>query len=140
MRCEGRGPMLVVDASSVSEVLVRRPLAAAVLQRMRADTDHLAPHILDVEVFGVIRKEHLRGTLDTTSATLAVGELRAWKVERFPHGPLLARAWELRDTVRGWDAMYVALAEALDAVLLTTDGRLARARGPRCAFELITKE
>jgi predicted nucleic acid-binding protein len=50
---------------------------------------------------------------------------------------LLARAWELRDTVRGWDAMYVALAEALDAVLVTTDRRLAAAIGPECRIQAI---
>ncbi|MDN5804141.1 MAG: DUF3375 family protein [Microlunatus sp.] len=48
---------------------------------------------------------------------------------------LLGRAWELRATVRGWDAMYVALAELMDARLLTTDVRLARAIGPRCQIE-----
>ena len=57
--------------------------------------------------------------------------------ERYGHRPLIARAWELRDTVRGWDAMYVALAEALGAVLVTLDARLATARGPTCRIELI---
>ena len=42
------------------------------------------------------------------------------------------------DTVRGWDAMYVALAEALDAVLVTTDGRLAAASGATCRIEAVT--
>lgn len=65
------------------------------------------------------------------------GDLEAWPGERFGHRLLLARAWELRDTVRGWDAMYVALAEALDAILVTTDRRLASASGPTCAIEAI---
>ena len=60
-----------------------------------------------------------------------------WPGERFGHRPLLARAWELRDTVRGWDAMYVALAEALDAVLVTTDDRLAATTGPTCTIERV---
>ena len=55
--------------------------------------------------------------------------------ERFGHRLLLARAWELRDTVRGWDAMYVALAEVMDAVLVTTDRRLAAAVGPTCRID-----
>ncbi|MEJ7757390.1 MAG: hypothetical protein WKF83_14760 [Nocardioidaceae bacterium] len=62
----------------------------------------------------------------------------AWPGERFGHRLLLSRAWQLRDTVRGWDAMYVALAEALDAVLVTTDGRLAAASGPTCRIEAVT--
>jgi predicted nucleic acid-binding protein len=62
---------------------------------------------------------------------------KAWPGERVGHRPLLARAWELRDTIRGWDAMYVALAEALDAVLVTTDRRLAAAAGPTCRVEAL---
>ena len=58
--------------------------------------------------------------------------------ERFGHRALLERAWELRATVRGWDAMYVTLAEVLEVPLITLDGRLARATGPRCVIELIS--
>jgi predicted nucleic acid-binding protein len=43
----------------------------------------------------------------------------------------------LRDAVRGWDAMYVALAEALDVPLVTVDVRLAGAPGPTCAIEVL---
>jgi predicted nucleic acid-binding protein len=129
--------MLVVDASSLCEVLIGTQGAEAIRDRLAADRDHAAPHIVDVEVFGVIRREHLRGRLDRTEANQAVEDLEAWPGERFGHRPLLARAWELRDTVRGWDAMYVALAEALDAILVTTDRRLAAAPGPTCSIELV---
>jgi predicted nucleic acid-binding protein len=129
--------MLVVDASCLCEVLIGSPGAEAIRDRLAADGDHAAPHIVDIEVFGVVRREHLRGRLDRTEATQAVEDLAAWPGERFGHRPLLPRAWELRDTVRGWDAMYVALAEALDGTLLTTDLRLARAVGPRCPIEVV---
>jgi predicted nucleic acid-binding protein len=132
--------MLVVDASCLCEVLTGAPGAEAIRQRLVADTDHAAPHIVDVEVFGVIRREHLRGRLDRTEATQAVQDLAAWPGERFGHRLLLDRAWELRDTVRGWDAMYVALAEALDATLLTTDRRLATATGPACSIEVVDRQ
>jgi predicted nucleic acid-binding protein len=36
--------------------------------------------------------------------------------------------------VTPYDAWYVALAEALDATLVTLDLRLARANGPTCTF------
>jgi predicted nucleic acid-binding protein len=39
--------------------------------------------------------------------------------------------------VTTYDAAYVALAEALDATLLTGDRRLARAAGPTCTIELL---
>jgi len=129
--------MLVVDASCLCEVLISGPSAEAIRERLSADPDQAAPHIIDVEVFGVIRREHLRGHLDRTEATQAVADLEAWPGERFGHRLLLARAWQLRDTVRGWDALYVALAEALGAVLLTTDGRLAAAVGPSCSIEAV---
>jgi len=137
MSSVARGRMLVVDASCLCEVLIGGPSAEAIRDRLSADNDHAAPHIIDVEVFGVIRREHLRGHLDRTEATQAVEDLEAWPAERFGHRLLLARAWDLRDTVRGWDAMYVVLAEALDAVLVTTDGRLAAATGPTCPIETI---
>jgi predicted nucleic acid-binding protein len=129
--------MLVVDASCLCEVLTGSPGAEAVRRRLAADADHAAPHIMDVEVFGVIHRELTRGRLDQTAAELAIDGLRSWPGERFGHRFLLTRAWELRDTVRGWDAMYVALAEALDATLVTTDRRLAAAAGPTCRIETI---
>jgi predicted nucleic acid-binding protein len=132
--------MLVVDASCLCEVLIGGPGAASIRNRLGADREHAAPHVIDVEVFGVIRREHLRGKLDRTEATQAVEDLQAWPGERFGHHFLLTRAWQLRDTVRGWDAMYVALAEALGAVLLTTDRRLAAAAGPTCPIEVVAQQ
>jgi predicted nucleic acid-binding protein len=129
--------MLVVDASSLCNVVISGPGAEATRQRLAEDNDHAAPHIIDVEVFGIIRREYLRRRIDGTAAAQAVEDLEAWPGERLGHRRLLARAWELRGTVRGWDAMYVALAEALDAVLLTADRRLAAANGPMCRIEVI---
>jgi predicted nucleic acid-binding protein len=71
------------------------------------------------------------------AANQAVDDLRDWPGERFGHRGLLARAWELRDSVRGWDAFYVALAEALGGRLLTADARLARAPGLACGVEVV---
>ncbi len=129
--------MLVVDASCLCEVVIGGPGAEAIRDRLAADPDHAAPHVVDVEVFGVVRREHLHGRLDRTEAAQAVEDLEDWPGERFGHRLLLDRAWRLRDTVRGWDAMYVALAEALDATLLTTDRRLAAAAGPTCPIEVV---
>ena len=129
--------MLVVDASCLYEVVADTESAEAVRARLIADTDHVAPHVIDVEVVNVIRRAHLRGVLDATAAAQAVEDLAAWPGERFGHRSLLGRAWELRANVRGWDAMYVALAEVLDATLVTIDRRLAAARGPRCPIEVI---
>lgn len=129
---------LVVDASCLFEVLADTPASEAIRERLEADTDHVAPHLVDAEVLGIIRAHHLRGRLDLTAATQAVDDLAAWPGERYGHQPLLTRAWELRATVRSGDALYVALAEALDATLLTLDRRLAAADGPACAIEVVS--
>jgi predicted nucleic acid-binding protein len=128
--------MLVVDASSLFEVVAATPRADEVRAILREDEEQAAPHLIDAEVLGVIRKHHELGRIDDTAADQAVMDLRDWPGERFGHRSLLGRAWQLRATVRGSDALYVALAEALDAPLLTADARLADAPGPRCEFRL----
>lgn len=103
---------------------------------MRTDTDQAAPHVIDAEVLGVIRRDLMLERLDLTAATQAVEDLRDWPGERFGQRMLLARAWELRARVRSWDALYVALAEAMGATLLTLDQRLTRVRGLDCHVEV----
>jgi predicted nucleic acid-binding protein len=137
MRFAVTGPMLVVDASCLYEVLVDAPYAEMVRRRLAADDDQAAPHLIDAEVVRVVRAHHRRGLLDPTAANQALEDLRDWPGERYGHRMLLERAWELKDTVRGWDALYVAMAEALDATLITLDGRLASASGPRCVVDLV---
>jgi predicted nucleic acid-binding protein len=130
--------MLVVDAGVLFEVVADTPNSESVRTRLADDDDHAAPHLVDAEVFMVIQREHRAGRLDSTAAAQAVDDLRLWPGERWPHRPLLERAWELRANVRGYDAMYVALAEAFGATLITLDARLARAPGLRCSIEVPT--
>src|SRR6266545_5377841 len=130
--------MLIVDASCLYDVLVGKPRSMRIRRRLAVDPDQGAPHIVDVEVLSVIRRDFFMGRLDITAATQAVEDLRDWPGERFGHRWLLERAWEIRTNVRGWDAMYVALAEALDATLLTTDERLGRVSRLRCQIEVIS--
>jgi predicted nucleic acid-binding protein len=137
-RFAGHGRMLIVDASSLYSMLAGAPQAERIRRRLAADPDKAAPHVIDVEVLGVIRREFLFGRLDRTAAFQAVEDLRDWSGRRFGYQALLDRAWELRANVRGSDAMYVALAELLRATLITTDARLARASGPRCRIEVLT--
>ncbi|MCB1016731.1 MAG: type II toxin-antitoxin system VapC family toxin [Acidimicrobiales bacterium] len=119
--------MLVVDASALFEVVADAPNGEAVRAVLHADQEHAAPHLIDAEVLAVVQTHHRLGALDDTAAAQAVEDLGAWPGERWSHRPLLARAWELRANVRAYDALYIALAEALDATLVTLDGRLGRA-------------
>lgn len=129
--------MIVVDASCLYEIVVDTDRAEPIRERLAADADHAAPHVIDIEVFSLIRRDRLAGTIDATRAELAVEDLAAWPGERYGHRALLARAWELHPNVRGWDAAYVTLAEVLGATLLTLDARLAGATGVRCPIEVV---
>lgn len=128
---------LVVDASCLYELFSEGEYLEPVQRRLAEDRDQVAPHVVDVEVLGIIRRDRLLGRLDGTAAHRALNDLRDWSGERFGHRTLLERAWELRHNVRGWDAMYVALAESLGATLVTTDERLGRVKGLGCTVEVL---
>lgn len=128
--------LVVLDASVLFEVVAGTPMAEPIRQRI-AGTDQVAPHLIDAEVLSVVQREERTGELDRTAAAQALDDLRDWAGERLAHRPLIERAWELRRNVRGYDALYVALAEALGVPLLTRDARLARAPGPRCPIEVM---
>jgi len=85
--------------------------------------------LADVEVAQALRGYVREGALDAGSAAAALEDLRSLDLERHGHEPLLDRVWALRDNLTAYDAVYVALAEALECTLLTCDGRLARAPG-----------
>lgn len=129
--------MLVVDASCLYEVVADTARANEIRARLASDPEQVAPSVIDVEVVSVIRRDHLLGRLDPTAAAQAVTDLRDWPGERFSHQPLLDRVWELRGSIRAWDGFYVALAEALQATLVTSDARLAAAAGPRCTIDVV---
>lgn len=129
--------MVVVDASVLAAALADDgddgDLARARLRGERVS----APDLFDLEVLSVLRGRLIGGALDRRGAELAPGDLTALPLDRAPHRPLLARCWELRDNLTVYDAAYVALAEAMDAALLTADTRLAGDPGPRCRIELL---
>ena len=130
--------MIVVDASALLEVLLRTPAAAAVEARLfdPGETLH-APHLIDVEVAQALRRVALAGRLDPARGRTALGIVDDLPLRRYPHIELLPRVWELRNSVTAYDAVYVALAEMLDAPLVTRDRRLANAVGHGARVELV---
>jgi predicted nucleic acid-binding protein len=128
--------VIVVDASVVLEVLLRTPAAAALESRLfaRRQTLH-APHLLDLEVAQVLRRYLFAGDLDEERGAQAIADLGDLPLTRYPHDLFLSRIWELRHQASAYDAAYIALAEALDAPLLSRDGRLARSKGHRARVE-----
>ena len=129
--------MIVVDASALLEVLLRTPAATAVEDRLFAPGQTLhTPHLLDVEVAQVVRRYAANGDIDGERGRLALVDLADLPLRRYPHDFLLPRVWELGNNLTAYDAAYVALAEALDAPLLTRDRRLAAAVGHHAKIDL----
>lgn len=130
--------MIVADASVVLDLLVNGPPAERIVRRLRRPDEALhAPHLLDAEVAQVLRRWELAGEVSGARAAEAVNDFLALPLTRHAHVPLLPRVWELRHSVSAYDGLYVALAEALDAPLVTRDARLARAHGHRARIELL---
>lgn len=130
--------MIVIDASAVLELVLDTEAARRVADRLLAPAEVLhAPHLLDVEVTQAVRRYVASREVDARKGRQAIADLLDLPVVRHPHTVLLERAWELRRSVSAYDAMYVALAEGLDAPLVTRDERLARAHGHRARIEVL---
>ena len=130
--------MIVIDASALLEALLRTPAAKAVERRLFEQRQTLhAPHLLDVEVAQVIRRYAAAGELDAERGRAALADLADFPIRRYPHDFLLPRVWELRNNLSAYDAVYVALAEVLNAPLLTRDRRLAAAARQHSRVELV---
>jgi predicted nucleic acid-binding protein len=130
--------VIVVDASALLEVLLRSPAAKRVEARLfeTGQTLH-APHLLDVEIAQVIGRYAARGEIDALRGQNVLDDLADFPLRRYPHRVLLPRIWALRHNLTAYDAAYVALAEALDATLVTRDGRLAAAAGSGARIERV---
>lgn len=132
--------MIVVDASVLANALADDQDDGRVARtRLGGVDDLVAPDLVDVEAVFVLRKRWLAGDLTARRFSAAIDDLEDLQLTRFPALPLLRRAYELRANITSYDAVYVALAEALECVLLTTDARLARAPGLRCPVEVIDR-
>ena len=130
--------MIVVDASAVTELLLQTPLGSRVEARLFRDGDEFhAPHLLDVEVAQALRRLVRVGEVLAHRAEEAVGDLTDFDLRRHSHLHFLGRTWELRDNLTAYDAMYVALAEAIDAPLVTCDGPLGATPGHSVRIEVI---
>jgi predicted nucleic acid-binding protein len=130
--------MIVVDASALLEFLLQTSLGARVEARLFGAEDELhAPHLLDVEIAQGLRRLVRTGEVSSGRAGEAIADLTDLDLHRHAHLDLLDRAWKLRDNISAYDAMYVALAEAIEAPIVTCDSPLAKAPGHRARIEVI---
>lgn len=129
--------MIVVDASILAPALADDTSDGDAARTALRDQALAAPELIDLEVTSVWRRQVIAGQLETRRADLAVADLLALPLQRIPHRHLVTRCWELRQDLTPYDAAYVALAELLDAVLVTGDRRLSRSPGLRCRVQVI---
>jgi predicted nucleic acid-binding protein len=129
--------VIVIDASAAVEVLLQSAAGSKIESRIfdPAETLH-APHLIDLEIAQVLRRYLQTKQADEHRCQTALEDWLVFPIRKYAHEPLMARVWELRDNVTAYDAVYIALAEALDAPLLTRDKRLANAPGHKARIEL----
>ena len=126
--------MIVLDSSAAIASLVAGPRRSLLATRI-AGEELVSPHVIDLEVHHALRRMLRRRELTAGRAERIRADYLGFAIDRFPHEPLLDRVWELRGHLTAYDAAFVALAEALEVPLVTTDARLARTRGHQAEIE-----
>lgn len=130
--------MIVVDASALLEFLLNTPAAPRVAERLLTPGESLhAPHLIDLEVAQVLRRWERAGACPAARGTQALDDLADLPLTRYPHQMFMPRIWALRANASAYDAAYIALAEALDATLLTRDAALAGIPGHAAHVEVV---
>jgi predicted nucleic acid-binding protein len=133
--------VIVLDASALVELILDTPTGQAVAARISDPAEGLhVPHLADIEVVQALRRYAREGEIDADAAEAALDDLQALDLQRHAHEPLLERVWELRKNLTAYDAVYVALAEVLDGVLLTCDRRLSQAPGMSRRVSLVRSD
>lgn len=130
--------MIVLDASALVELILDTPAGKKIAARIADPVVGLhTPHLADIEVAQALRRYVRGGEIGAGEAARAIDDLRALDLQRHAHEPLLDRVWELRANLTAYDAVYVALTEILDAVLVTCDRPLSRAPGMAARVEFV---
>ncbi len=129
----------VVDASAVVAALVDSGPHGEWAESVVAANALAAPELVLAEATNILRRMERANIVSRIEANGAQADLLGMAIELFPFAPFARRVWELRSNLTSYDAWYVALAEALDYPLVTLDGKLARAPGPKCTFMVPTQ-
>ena len=129
--------MLVIDASAAVELLMASPNGSAIEDHLFSSGEPLAaPQLIDVEVLHVIRRFYRTGVLTVERSEQALEDFGDLPIRRYGHELLRSGMWRLRNSVTAYDAAYIALAELLQAPIVTCDGKLARSSGHDVSFQV----
>jgi predicted nucleic acid-binding protein len=130
--------VIVLDASAAIEWLIKSPTGAKIDRRLFTPLPIVlhAPHLLDVEIAQVLRRYVREKIMSASRGEEALQDLSDLPLHRYPHDFLMHRVWELRANLTAYDAVYVVLAEVLDAPLVTCDRKIALASGHRATVEV----
>jgi predicted nucleic acid-binding protein len=127
--------LIIVDTSAFVDVLVDEEPRRGLAERMADDGDLQAPHLVDVEFVHALRRLVLERKITEARAEDGLVDFDSLSIRRYPHVQLRDRIWQLRANFSAYDAAFVALAEALEAPLVTIDKRLGRAASRLVAVE-----
>ena len=125
---------IVVDASILVAATTDAGAEGVWAEAVLAEDDLVAPHLVLAEATNILRRLERARQLSGLEATAAANDLLALAIMLVPFEPFAERVWRLRRNVTGYDAWYVAVAEAFDAPLATLDRRLRPSAGPSCRF------
>lgn len=128
-----------MDASALLDAIGAQRVQLPLVERLLEAGAMSAPHLIDVEVVSGLRRLVASGDVSASTASEVKDAIFGMPIRRFAHTELTARMWELRYNLSAYDASYIALSEALDVPLVTSDGRLARAPGHRATIELFER-
>jgi predicted nucleic acid-binding protein len=123
---------MVMETSALVEFLVGSDNTAERVRTAVSGEVLAAPHSIDLECASTLRGLVRGRKLPAGEAERALDVLARVSLRRYGHLPLLSRIWQLRDNAWPYDAAYVALAESLEADLVTVDGKFEKIPGLRC--------
>jgi predicted nucleic acid-binding protein len=118
---------LVADASAIVDLLAGAPNAGSIAAALAPFPELDVPEHFHVEAISALRGMLLRGDLAADRAERALQLLAELRVVRHAVEPLTRTIWSMRDALTAYDAAYLAVAQNIDARLLTTDRALAAA-------------
>ncbi len=127
--------MIVLDASAALMMILRHPGSEGLAERVIGATIH-APALVEIEVVSGLRRLQRQRQIAADRAAIGLEWFLDLGIKKHHGDDLTRRIFALRHSLSPYDAAYVAVAELVDAPLLTADGRLSRAHGHKARVEL----